>query len=87
PYMIMDYFEGETLEQLLSRKYQFSLQELQTIFLQCAEAMQHAHSQGVLHRDIKPSNIMVTNLKGDQLVVKILDFGIAKILDEDGEFT
>jgi serine/threonine protein kinase len=87
PYMIMDYYDGETLEQLLDRKYQFSLPQLQTIFLQCAEAMQHAHTQGVLHRDLKPSNIMVTNLKSDKLTIKILDFGIAKILDENGEFT
>ena len=87
PYMIMDYFEGETVDQLLARKYQFSMKQLETIFFQCAEAMQHAHSQGVLHRDLKPSNIMVTNLKSDQIVIKILDFGIAKILDESGEFT
>jgi serine/threonine protein kinase len=87
PYMIMDYYEGETLEQLVKRKYQFSLSQLETIFLQCCEAMQHAHSQGVLHRDLKPSNIMVTNLRSEKLVIKILDFGIAKILDENGEFT
>jgi serine/threonine protein kinase len=87
PFMIMDYYDGETLEQLLNRKYQFSLAQLETIFLQCADAMQHAHTQGVLHRDLKPSNIMVTNLKSDKLVIKILDFGIAKILDENGEFT
>jgi len=87
PYMIMDYYEGETLEELLNRKFQFSLAQLETIFSQCAEAMQHAHAQGVLHRDLKPSNIMVTNLRSDKLVIKILDFGIAKILDDNGEFT
>jgi serine/threonine protein kinase len=87
PYMIMDYYEGETLEELLDRKFQFSLAQLESIFSQCAEAMQHAHGQGVLHRDLKPSNIMVTNLRSDKQVIKILDFGIAKILDDNGEFT
>lgn len=62
-----------------------------TIVRDLAEAVQHAHSQSVVHRDIKPSNILVVGTKtehGEAIpVVKLCDFGLAKLLDEDGEHT
>ncbi len=80
PYMVLDYIDALTLEQHLAWNGPCSEAECLDIFLMAAEALAHAHERGVLHRDIKPSNIMV--LKEDEaLSIKIVDFGIAKVID------
>jgi tRNA A-37 threonylcarbamoyl transferase component Bud32 len=87
PFMLLEFCEGQTLEELLRTNHVFTIRQVENIFLQCCDALEHAHSLGVLHRDIKPSNIMLNNLERDCPKVKVLDFGIAKILDHKGEFT
>jgi serine/threonine-protein kinase len=71
-FLVMEYVEGETLRQRLSRPIQ--LQEFLHIAGQCAEALIAANDRGILHGDIKPENIMLTPAGQ----VKILDFGVAK---------
>jgi len=81
PYMVMDYVVGENLAHLISQKGSLSLSEALHLFDQICDAMSFAHSKGVIHRDLKPSNIMLSGHNRD--FVKIVDFGIAKILDEN----
>lgn len=61
-----------------------SLKERLGLFLEVAQAVQHAHQKGVLHRDLKPSNILVTRDAEGMPVPKLIDFGIAKVFAEEG---
>ncbi|HMP51162.1 MAG TPA: serine/threonine-protein kinase [Candidatus Melainabacteria bacterium] len=83
PYMVMDYLEGETLDKLLARKVYLSLTEIVDIAVPVAKALAHAHGSGILHRDLKPSNIMILKEGEPGARVKILDFGLAKLLFRD----
>ncbi len=82
PYMVMDYIDGKPLSEIL-RQGPLRVEAAINIAIQLAHALQHAHEGGVLHRDLKPSNIMVTDYECAFPEVKIVDFGIAKILETD----
>ena len=84
PYMVMDYVEGRTLAEYLKEYGQLSMDQSLTIFRQICEGLAHAHENGVLHRDLKPSNIM---LEGANNLVKIVDFGIAKLTGDGHDLT
>ncbi|MFN8552445.1 MAG: protein kinase [Candidatus Obscuribacterales bacterium] len=88
PYMVMDYLEGTSLADVLENEHHVEPDRAVNIFIQACAGLAHAHQKGVLHRDIKPSNIMLVNF-GDQAdFVKIVDFGIAKLLNQGvGELT
>jgi serine/threonine protein kinase len=73
-YMVMEYLEGEDLAQVLNRGG-LTLEERIRTLIQILDALEHAHSKGVIHRDIKPSNIRM--LPGCQ--VKLVDFGLARV--------
>jgi len=75
PCMIMEYVEGETLDFLIKSRGRFGVKEVLEVAIPVLDALQHAHSKGVIHRDIKPSNLMLST-DGE---VKIMDFGIARI--------
>jgi serine/threonine-protein kinase len=74
-YIAMELLQGTTLKQWSRKPNLLPLEKVLSILATVAEAMDYAHQQGVVHRDIKPANIMLTT---DE-VVKIMDFGIAKI--------
>ncbi len=78
-YIVMEYIEGINLKTYVKRKGNLSLTEMLNIVEQILRALDHAHSKGVIHRDIKPQNILV--LKNG--IVKVADFGIAKLPDTD----
>jgi len=80
PYLLMDYVEGESLAHLLSKEKYLDTHQVTDIFLQVAEAVKHAHDKGVIHRDLKPSNILLTKAENGSYLVKLVDFGIAKVL-------
>jgi hypothetical protein len=79
----MDLVTGETLSDRLRTRGPMSVVEALPIFIQLCFALDYAHSQGVIHRDIKPSNISITALTAGGEQVKILDFGIAKLIGVD----
>jgi len=78
--MVMEYVEGDTLKQLITNTGPLPEQKVVWLLNQILEAVGYAHKKGIIHRDIKPSNILLT---GDN-TAKILDFGIAKILQDKG---
>jgi eukaryotic-like serine/threonine-protein kinase len=88
PYIVMELLEGETLHGRLKRCKRLGLHEVAGIVEQLCSALRAAHEAGIIHRDIKPGNIFV-NRKGDQEVLKVIDFGLAKgeTLDVIGEST
>ena len=83
PYMVMEYVEGVTLQEVLRERAILSVFEAYPIFIEMLEALAVAHSRGVIHRDIKPSNVMLAMTADGGVHVKLLDFGIAKVLDVD----
>src|SRR5690349_9267734 len=78
-FVVLQYIEGETLAARLTRGLPDSAEAV-GIATQIAEALAEAHSRGIIHRDIKPENIMLTTRKQ----VKVLDFGLAKMLSGPG---
>jgi serine/threonine protein kinase len=86
PYMVLEWLDGSSLAMdLKSRREQKlrgrSLEELVAVFDPGAMALDHAHRQGVVHRDVKPANLFMAASQG-RMRMKVLDFGLAKILDE-----
>lgn len=81
-YMAIEYVDGDELQE---RMEQGLLSEVQIIKImkQTLSALAEAHDLGIIHRDLKPENILLTNFRGEPDFVKILDFGIAKILEEN----
>ncbi len=75
PYIVMEHIEGRTLESLINDSAGKPTQDMLDLVKQVAEALDYAHTQGIVHRDIKPANIIVT----PQGRAKITDFGIAKL--------
>src|SRR5262245_14940345 len=79
-FMVMEWFEGRTLEQELKQHGIFSLERAATILEWICEAVVYAHRKNIIHRDLKPSNIMVVREDTGEESIRILDFGIAKAL-------
>jgi len=91
PYIVMEYLEGESLSEALIRRGPFPDDEAAKVIRQAARALTKAHAANIVHRDLKPDNIfLATNVEsadsdGLPYVVKLVDFGIAKMLDADRE--
>ncbi len=81
PHMVLDYIEGNTLSNEIEKSAGLPVADGLEIFIQACDALEHAHIRGVLHRDLKPSNIMLVHRPSGPPLVKIVDFGIAKIAD------
>ncbi len=82
PYLVMDYLQGSSLAEVIERERQLSVERAINIFAQACDALAHAHQKGVVHRDLKPSNIMLIDTEEQPDFVKIVDFGIAKLLPQ-----
>ncbi|MFO0618646.1 MAG: bifunctional serine/threonine-protein kinase/formylglycine-generating enzyme family protein [Polyangiaceae bacterium] len=80
PFLVMELVSGETLSERLARSGPLPPREAIDAVLQACVGVAEAHRVGVVHRDLKPSNLMVTTRTDGTALVKVLDFGIAKIL-------
>jgi serine/threonine-protein kinase len=83
-YIAMEYVAGRDLHQLLSSEGPLGEPRMAHLLGQVLSALADAHAAGVIHRDLKPENIMVEHRRDDPDFVKVLDFGIAKIQEVDG---
>jgi serine/threonine protein kinase len=81
-YIVMELLEGRTLREILSREAPIETARAVSIMLQISDAVAAAHEAGIIHRDLKPSNILVTQSADQPAVVKVLDFGIAKLASD-----
>lgn len=81
-YIVMEYIDGADLQQMM-RTGGLTVDHLFDWISQVCEALQYAHSQGIVHRDIKPGNIMISR----EGIVKVADFGLAKLTGGDGQNT
>ena len=80
-FFTMDYFRGQSLRALIRKEYRIPQDRAVGILRQLLKAMCEAYRQGIVHRDLKPDNILVERIAEGEDEVKILDFGIAKMLD------
>jgi len=87
PFIVMDFIPGKSLAEIVSTTGPLETKRAIRIFSQIIDGLAHAHSNGVIHRDLKPSNVMI--LAGDQGqdAVKVVDFGIAKVVGDQGDTT
>jgi len=79
PYFVMEMVRGVPITDYADVR-RLAVSERLELFLQVCQAVQHAHQKGVLHRDIKPSNVLVTEQDG-AAIPKVIDFGVAKVID------
>lgn len=86
PYIVMEVLQGVSLADEIKRLKNLSIERVLHIFEQSCDALDHAHKQGIIHRDLKPGNLMLINYNEDPDFVKVVDFGVAKVLPQnDGE--
>ena len=79
PYMVMERLDGCDLEELLRLEKQLTVGDAVDYVLQALQGLAHAHTLGVVHRDLKPANIFLSHQPDGTAIIKILDFGIAKM--------
>ncbi len=84
-FLVMDCLEGENLSEILQKCVRIPVERAVNIFRQTCLGLEHAHKNGVVHRDLKPSNLCIIKGDGSTETVKIVDFGIAKLLPETGK--
>jgi len=81
-FLAMDYVQGETLARKLKREGELTIDSFFKVFSQVLSGLKFCHQKGIVHRDIKPSNILITNREVKSDSIKLVDFGIAKVLPE-----
>ncbi|NUQ78517.1 MAG: serine/threonine protein kinase [Polyangiaceae bacterium] len=87
PFMAMELLKGETLDQYVEQHGPMPRSMVRTLFDQLADALDQAHRAGVIHRDLKPSNLFITHDRRGRPILKIMDFGIAKVLEHGPQRT
>jgi len=88
PYIVMEYLDGEDLTTRLRRGGPLSIDQSMEFILQACEAVADAHALGIVHRDLKPSNLFIIRRSDGSEAVKVLDFGVSKVVggaDAEGD--
>ncbi len=83
PYMVMEYLTGSDLGELVEKRGKFDVATACDCVIQACDALAEAHTLGIVHRDLKPSNLFLTKRPDGSALVKVLDFGVAKLLNND----
>lgn len=86
PYMVLDHLDGKSLMEIIEGNGPLQLERALPVFLQVCAGLEHAHKYGVVHRDLKPSNIIFVKDQNGNEVIKVIDFGIAR-LEENSSLT
>jgi len=81
-FIVMEYIKGITLERMISEQFPLHQDRIVDLMVQILAALTEAHGLGILHRDLKPENILVQQLRTHGELAKVLDFGIAKLMEE-----
>ena len=84
PFLVMELLVGRTLEQILAQEGPLAPARVRRLAQQVCLSLEEAHALGIIHRDLKPGNVMVVRDAAGQGQVKVLDFGLAKLLDQGG---
>ena len=79
PYIVMEFLEGNDLEDILNKQGPFTVGDATLFLSQACSAMAEAHAQGIVHRDLKPQNLFLTKRPDGSPLLKVLDFGISKL--------
>src|SRR5687768_18241030 len=87
PYLVMDLVRGTSLIQLLEKSRRLEPPRACEIIRQVLSGLAHAHELGIVHRDIKPANIMISEKAGFGQQVRILDFGLARVMEGSTKLT
>src|SRR6516162_8927847 len=83
PCIVMEYVRGVTLDTLLHRNGRLSPQRVCRLLNHLCEALQAAHAEGIVHRDLKPANLMVVDPETPYEKIKVMDFGLAKLVEDN----
>jgi serine/threonine protein kinase len=82
-FIVMEYLPGQTLAELIEKTGPMGLVQFRDVFTQLAGGIAEAHKRGIVHRDIKPSNVMIGTRDDGTRFVKLLDFGISRVLQDE----
>lgn len=85
PFMVMEYIAGGSLLELVRKAGALPIEQALELGIQICEGMTHAHATGILHRDLKPPNILLKSYDGRNPVAKIVDFGMAKMMEHEAK--
>lgn len=85
PYLVMDFLEGESLDSILVREAPIAPSRVAFFGIQVLAALEAMHARDIVHRDLKPDNIFVSASSGVPDIARVLDFGIARVVQSDGD--
>ncbi|MBI4852053.1 MAG: serine/threonine protein kinase [Acidobacteria bacterium] len=86
-FMAMEFIEGKTLDEYLSRSAPLNVMRSLEILRPLCEALDAAHRRNILHRDLKPANVLISKDKSGRETIKLVDFGLVKLMQPDSEIT
>jgi serine/threonine protein kinase len=84
-FFVMEFIDGVSLDAVIKRDGQLTIERALAIAVQICRALEAAHRAGIIHRDLKPSNVMLVRSQDQEDLVKVLDFGVAKFLHDTGD--
>ncbi|MBL8148384.1 MAG: serine/threonine protein kinase [Blastocatellia bacterium] len=84
-FIVMEFIQGQSLRQLIKKESRLRIKHALELFRQVCTAVAAAHKEGVIHRDLKPENIMLKSTSAGAEVVKVVDFGLAKLKESSGK--